>query len=145
MAARQMPARVGLLLWLAVAVAALTAPARAHHAHGNYALEFTDFEGVVTEVHALNPHSFIYVRRATPAGEQVWALEAQGNDLVRTLQSQGTGLKAGDRIKTRCHALRDGSPGCLLGYIKHPDGIVYDYDRVPVPPIPPPVTTLTDF
>ena len=142
---RQLPTRVGSCLWLAIAVMARTTPARAHHAHGNYELGFTDFEGVVTEVYALNPHSFIYAKRMTAAGEQVWALEAQGNDLVRKLQSLGKGLKAGDKIKTRCHALRDGSPACLLGYIKHPDGTVYDYDRVPVPDIPPSVTTLADF
>ena len=25
--------------------------------------------------------------------------------------------QTGDRIKIRCHLLRDGSPGCLLGFI----------------------------
>jgi hypothetical protein len=143
--ARQIYTRVGSFLCLAIAVLELTATARAHHAHGNYELGFTDFEGVVSEVHALNPHSFIYVTRTTPSGQQIWALEAQGNDLVVKLRSLGKGLKAGDKIKTRCHALRDGSPGCLLGFIKHPDGSVWDYDRVPVPAVPTPVTTLTDF
>jgi len=37
-------------------------------------------------------------------------------------------LKAGDKIKARCHVLRDGSNGCLLGYLKGPDGAVKDWD-----------------
>ena len=130
--------------FLAIGVIAVALPARAHHAHGNYAEALSDFEGVITELHALNPHSFIYVKRTMPAGgEQLWALEAQGLELIRKLQAQGKGLKVGDKIKARCHALRDGSPSCLLGFIKHPDGTVYDYDKFP--PDFTPVTTLKDF
>ena len=43
-----------------IAVVAVVLPAWAHHAHGNYANEMTDFEGVVTEVHALFPHCLLY-------------------------------------------------------------------------------------
>ena len=35
---------------------------------------------------------------------------------------------AGDTIKARCHPLRDGSNGCLLGFLKAPDGTVKDWD-----------------
>jgi Family of unknown function (DUF6152) len=104
-------------------------PARAHHAHGNYEVEMVDFEGTITELHALNPHSWIYVSRKDAAGkEQLWALEGGGAGGLRRLDSEGKGLKVGDKVKVRCHALRDGSPGCLLGYMKHPDGITYDHD-----------------
>ena len=37
-------------------------------------------------------------------------------------------LKPGDAIKARCHQLRDGSNGCLLGFLKGPDGVVKDWD-----------------
>jgi hypothetical protein len=130
--------------FLAFGMIAVALPAGAHHAHGNYALEYTDFEGVVTELHALNPHSFIYVKRTMPSGEtQQWALEIQGLELIRKLEAQGKGLKVGDKVKARCHLLRDGSPGCLMGYIKHPDGNVYDYDKFP--PNLTPITTLAGF
>jgi hypothetical protein len=116
----------GAVLIAAIAVAL---PARAHHAHGNYSLETMDFEGVVTEVHALNPHSWIYVSRRDAAGkEQLWALEGGGPQGLRRLESEGKGLKVGDKVKVRCHPLRDSSPGCLLGFMKHPDGITYDHD-----------------
>jgi hypothetical protein len=112
-----------------IAAMATVLPASAHHAHGNYSLETTDFEGVVTEVHALNPHSWIYISRRDASGkEQLWALEGGGPGGLRKLESEGKGLKVGDKVKVRCHPLRDGSPGCLLGFMKHPDGVTYDHD-----------------
>jgi len=44
-------------------------------------------------------------------------------------------LKAGDTIKARCHPLRDGSRGCLLGFLKAPDGSIKDWDgnNLPIP------------
>jgi len=37
-------------------------------------------------------------------------------------------LKVGDTIKVRCHVLRDGTNGCLLGFLKMKDGSVKDWD-----------------
>ena len=53
---------------IAVIVAALAVPAWSHHSHGNYTQETKDFEGVVTEVHALNPHSWVYMNITDAAG-----------------------------------------------------------------------------
>lgn len=113
-----------------VAVVAVVLPASGHHSHTNYTTETMDFEGVVTEVHAVVPHSWIFVSRKNADGkEQVWALEGQGPAGLRRLQSEGKALKVGDKVKVRCHALRDGTPGCLLGYMRHADGVVYDHDN----------------
>jgi len=52
------------------------------------------------------------------------------------LSPAGAGeLKAGDTIKVRCHALRDGTSGCLLGFLKTKDGSVKDWDggNLPAP------------
>ena len=35
-------------------------------------------------------------------------------------------LKAGQTVKARCHPLRDNSRGCLLGFLKAPDGTIKD-------------------
>jgi hypothetical protein len=129
-----------------VAVFAIGAvlPVWAHHAHSNYATELTDFEGVITEMHVLNPHAWIYVGRANAAGEeQVVALEAGGAAGIKKLEAQGELLKVGDKIKVRCHILLDGSPGCLLGFIKHPNGKIYDYDALNTSIEP--ITTLKNF
>jgi hypothetical protein len=44
-------------------------------------------------------------------------------------------LKVGDTVKARCHPLRDGSRGCLLGFLKAPDGSIKDWDgnNLPIP------------
>jgi hypothetical protein len=55
-------------------------------------------------------------------------MEGGGSRGLTDLAKEGKGLKIGDKIKARCHPLRDGGPGCLLGFIKHPDGTVRDYD-----------------
>jgi len=123
--------KMALVVGIAViGAAALALPAWSHHSHGNYTQELKDFEGVVTEVHALNPHSWVYINITDASGKaQLWALEGGGSRGLVELAKEGKGLKAGDKIKVRCHPLRDGSNGCLLGFIKHPDGTVRNYDE----------------
>ena len=42
----------------AAAVACMTAPALAHHSHGNYEMtEYTHLTGTVTQLHWINPHT----------------------------------------------------------------------------------------
>ena len=43
-------------------------------------------------------------------------------------------VKPGDTVKARCHRLRDGSNGCLLGFLKAKDGTVKDWDGNNAPP-----------
>jgi hypothetical protein len=122
--------KLALVLGIAaIGVIAVALPAWSHHSHGNYTQQTKDLEGVITEVHGLNPHSWIYVNVTDASGKtQLWALEGGGARGIQDLAKQGKGLKAGDKVKVRCHPLRDGSAGCLLGFIKHPDGTVRDYD-----------------
>ena len=44
-------------------------------------------------------------------------------------------VKVGDTVKARCHVLKDGSTGCLLGFLKARDGSVKDWDggNLPAP------------
>ena|SRR5579862_5923772 len=121
--------RFKLSLVVGIGVVAFAVPAWSHHSHANYTTETVDLEGVVTEFHALNPHSWVYMSVPDKSGNpQVWAMEGGGARGLKELAEQGKGLKIGDKIKARCHPLRDGSNGCLLGFIKHPDGTVRDYD-----------------
>jgi hypothetical protein len=124
------------LAWLA-GLAMLLAPSlRAHHSHGNYTDAFIDLEGVVKEVHFLNPHSWIYLIVKNAAGQpQTWALEATNRVSLDRLGLTGDYVKVGDTVKARCHQLRDGSRGCLLGFLKARDGSVRDWDgnNLPIP------------
>jgi hypothetical protein len=100
-------------------VLVLALPVRAHHSHNNYDLsKWTPLEGVVTEVHWLVPHSWIYLEIKSDKGEAAtWALEAANPTSITENGVKKDHVMPGDRIKVRCHLLRDGSEGCLLGFV----------------------------
>jgi hypothetical protein len=122
--------------WRTVASAAvlgiLSCPASlwAHHSHGNYSRsEWLHLEGTVKQVNWMNPHSWIYLEVTDAAGQPaIWALEGAS---VVTLRRNGwapDSIEAGDRLSVRCHALKDGSRGCLLGFIMTGPGIEKEFD-----------------
>jgi hypothetical protein len=113
-----------------IAGSVLALPAWAHHSHGNYQMtEYTILEGKVTEVHWINPHIWIYLEVANESGEpDVWALESAGaTGLSRRGITKDT-VKEGDTVSVRCHQLRDGSNGCLLGFLTPPGGEEKEWD-----------------
>ena len=124
---------IGSAMLCALAGAAI---ATAHHSHGNYTDTFIDLQGTVKEVHLLNPHSWVYMDVRNASGQmQTWAVEATNKIGLERIGGTGDTVKAGDTVKVRCHPLRDGSRGCLLGFLKTKDGDVKDWDgnRLPIP------------
>lgn len=120
--------RLSLILAVICAVC-FAVTASAHHSHGHYEATFKDIEGVVKEVHLLQPHSWVYLEVKDAKGEpQVWALEATGRGGLERLGVTREYIKPGDTVKVRCHPLRDGTNGCLLGFLKAKDGTVKDWD-----------------
>ena len=103
----------------AVCALLLVGPALAHHSHGNYdTTKWTTMEGKVTELHLLVPHSWLYVEVKDAKGEAtVWAMEATGYGGLQRVGVKREDVKPGDSVKVRCHLLRDGSNGCLLGFV----------------------------
>ena len=108
----------------------LTLPALAHHSHGNYQMtEYTLLEGTVTEVHWITPHSWIYIEVIDEGGEPaVWALEGAGLARLRSIGWTEDSVKVGDPVSVRCHQLRDGSNGCLLGFVTPEGGVEKMFD-----------------
>jgi len=109
-----------------IACAFVAAPyvSLAHHSHGNYDVrEYTEMEGTVARVIWLNPHVWVHLDVDDGNGGTVtWALEGGS---IREISKHGwrkDSLQPGDRISVRCHALRDGAEGCLLGYITQEGG-----------------------
>jgi uncharacterized protein DUF6152 len=103
----------------AICAVSFALPLLAHHSHGQYdTTKWTPFQGTVKEVNLINPHSWIYLEVKDDKGQPtVWALEATNpGGLVRNGIKRDD-VKPGDSIKVRCHLLRDGSNGCLLGYV----------------------------
>ncbi len=119
---------VSMITAAAICVAVVM-PVWAHHSHGAYEDTFMDLQGVVTEAHYVVPHSWVYLEVKDAKGEtQVWALEATGRPALQKIGVTPTYVKPGDTVKVRCHHLRDGSNGCLLGFLKATDGTVKDWD-----------------
>ena len=128
--------RVRVCLGVAAIGVVLSAwSAGAHHSHGAYVDTFMDVQGVVKEVHLVVPHSWVYLEVKNAKGEaEVWALEATGRTGLERVGVTATTVKVGDTVKARCHRLRDGSNGCLLGFLKAKDGTVKDWDGNNAPP-----------
>ena len=107
-----------LCLALACAVSSVL-PAWAHHSHNNYDVaKWTTMEGTVTEVHRLVPHSWIYIDVTDGKGQKAtWALEGTGPGGLEKVGIKVNDVRPGDRIRVRCHLLKDGSTGCLLGFV----------------------------
>jgi hypothetical protein len=108
-----------VLGFVAVCGVFLALPIQAHHSHQNYAIsDLIVLEGTVTEMHLINPHSWVYIEVKDAKGEaKLWALEATGPGGLLRNGIKREDVKVGDAIKVRCHALRDGGPGCLLGFL----------------------------
>jgi len=103
-----------------IALMALVAPVAAHHSHGAFDLsKWTPMEGVVRQVILVVPHAIVYmdVTNEKTGETTVWALEAGSAGEVLANGVKRGDIRPGDRIKVRCHLLRDGAPGCLLGFI----------------------------
>jgi len=80
-------------------------------------------EGTVATVIWLNPHVWIHLQvEDGEGGTDVWALEGGSINAVVNRGWSKDSLQNGDKIAVRCHALRDGAKGCLLGYITQEGG-----------------------
>ena len=100
-------------------MAALALPVWAHHSHNAYEITvWSPLEGIVKEVHYINPHSWVYIEVKNEKGEAtLWALEAAGRQAILNNGVKTEDVRVGDLVKVRCHLLRDGSNGCLLGFV----------------------------
>ncbi len=118
------------LSFAVIAGCALASTAWAHHSHGNYQMtEYTFLEGMVKEVHWVNPHSWLYIEVLDTDGQpMLWALETTGVNGLRRIGVTDDTVRVGDTISVRCHQLRDGSRGCLLGFLTPEDGIEKEWD-----------------
>ena len=120
-----------ILFIVAAALAAAAIPALAHHSHANYwETEWVELQGTVQAVHWVNPHTWIYldVSHEEAAKTGAWALEGAS---VTTLRRDGwtaESIKTGDTLSVRCHPLKDGSRGCLLGFVVMDDGSEKEFD-----------------
>jgi uncharacterized protein DUF6152 len=94
--------------------ACLSVSLLAHHSHGNYDVAtWTVMEGKVKQVVFIVPHSIVYL----DVKGETWALEATNPQGIFLRGVKKEDVQVGDTIKVRCHLLRDGGKGCLLGFV----------------------------
>ena len=112
-----MPWRTALVA--ALCVESLVAPLAAHHSHANYDVTtWTVLEGTVKQLVLMAPHSIVYLDVKDGNGAvATWALEATNQRGILNNGVKREDVRPGDHIKVRCHLLRDGGKGCLLGFV----------------------------
>ena len=112
-----MPPRFHVVAALSLAV--LAVPVSAHHSHASYDVsKWVTLEGTVKQVVLISPHSLLYLDVKDEHGDTAtWALEATAPAGILRNGVRREDVRAGDRVKVRCHVLRDGAKGCLLGFV----------------------------
>jgi len=113
---------------LAALSVALSAPVAAHHSHANYMTdEFTQLSGTIIEVAWTNPHVWLYMEIADDSGgKQRWAIEGGSPAALMRGGWRPDSVKPGDNVSVRCHLVRDGSAGCLMGFVTRINGTAMD-------------------
>jgi uncharacterized protein DUF6152 len=103
----------------ALVVATLAVPVRAHHSHASYDItKWIELEGTVKKVVLISPHSLLYLDVKDEHGDTAtWALEATAPAGILRNGVRREDVRPGDKVKARCHLQRDGSKGCLLGFV----------------------------
>lgn len=90
----------------------------AHHSHSNYDTNtFTELEGIVKEFRWINPHTWMYLEVMENGKPVWWTLEGGSPAALLRGGWKRDDIKAGDRVKVRCYRLKDGSNGCLFGFV----------------------------
>jgi len=116
--------------FVAAALLAWALPGVGHHSHGNYDLkQYLSMEGTVTEVHWINPHTWIYMEVTNPDGTAtLWTLEGGGINALTQRGWTRDSVKVGDTVSVRCHPLRTGTPSCLFGFLATDEIEEREYD-----------------
>ena len=109
----------------AVAVAAFTASALAHHSFAMFDQQQTvTLQGTVKEFEWVNPHSWLRVMvDDEKTGKQVlWALELSSPSRLVTMGMRADSVKPGDTVSVTFHPMKNGSRGGQFIQAVLPDG-----------------------
>ena len=98
----------------AVAVAALAAPAFAHHSFDMFDAERTvTIQGTVKEFEWRNPHAWlrVLVNNEKSGKPVLWSLELNSPGQLVPMGMRGNSVKAGDTVSVTFHPMKDGTRG----------------------------------
>ena len=99
--------------------AAAVSPVQAHHSQGMYEIStWISLEGTIRQVRWTFPHTWVFLEvEGDQAEAKLWVLEATNPNSIERAGVSKDDVRPGDRISVRCHPLRDGSEGCVLGFV----------------------------
>jgi hypothetical protein len=109
----------------AILVAALAAPALAHHSFAMFDAEKTvTLQGTVKELEWINPHSWLRVMvKDEKTGQlSLWALEMSSPARMKRMGMNADSVKAGDVVSVTFHPMKDGARGGQFLQAVLPDG-----------------------
>ncbi|HSV25391.1 MAG TPA: DUF6152 family protein, partial [Xanthobacteraceae bacterium] len=98
----------------AIAVAAISAPAVAHHSFAMFDAEKTvTMQGTVKEFEWVNPHSWlrIMVNDERIGKPVLWAIELSSPGRLVTMGMRADSVKPGDAVSVTIHPMKDGTRG----------------------------------
>jgi hypothetical protein len=107
------------------AVAALAAPALAHHSFAMFdAQQTVTLEGTVKEFEWVNPHSWlrVMVKDGKSGAPMLWAFELSSPSRLVTMGMRSDSMKSGDVVSVTFHPMRNGSRGGQFLQAVLPDG-----------------------
>jgi hypothetical protein len=106
--------KVNAVSLIAIAFAAFTAPAIAHHSFAMFDdTKTVTLSGTVKEFEWVNPHSWLRVmvndeKTGKPA---MWALELSSPSRLVTMGMRADSVKPGDTVSVTFHPMKDGTRG----------------------------------
>ena len=99
---------------IAIAVAAFTAPAIAHHSFAMFDdTKTVTLSGTVKEFEWVNPHSWlrVMVNDEKTGKAALWALELSSPSRLVTMGMHADSVKPGDMVSVTFHPMKDGTRG----------------------------------
>jgi hypothetical protein len=115
-------------LWAALTCAAVMATGHLLTAHHSFSAEFDAsqpirFEGSVSRVEWTNPHVWLYIAVADPAGHVVtWAIEATAPSALARRGLRLENVPPGLKVIVSGYRAKNGTPTARGGHLTLPDG-----------------------
>jgi hypothetical protein len=110
----------------ALSVAALAAPAFAHHSGSMFdPTKTVTLEGTVKEFQYTNPHSWLEIVVIGADGKPVeWGFESEGPSTLLRAGIKAKSFVAGEKVTVTCHPMKDGRTAGSLMSVTKADGTV---------------------
>jgi hypothetical protein len=134
------PMKLKALGLVGIVAAMYAIPAVAHHSFAMFDAEKSvTLEGTVKEFQWTNPHAWIMLTVANPAGvAEQWAIELNGPSGLARQGWKPKTLTPGMPVSVTIHPLRDGTNGGQFMEVKLPDGTQLGRGTPPPAPAPAP-------